>query len=250
MTKKAAIVLLSGGLDSTVCLWWAKSKKYSKFTCLTFEYGSKEESVLKQAAKKIGELASVDEHTFIMLDFLKDFSKKTGSTLAQASSKELPKLTFKQLDDPLVSRKSAKAVWIPGRNLLFLSIAAAYAETLGNTVDIITGFNLEEGTTFPDNRKEFIDAFTQTASYGILNAKVRVICPLVGLNKAEIVQLGDKLHVPMHLSNSCYNPKGFDGSGKPIHCGSCESCLRRKRGFIESSINDLSAYELNSSNSK
>jgi len=241
--KKSAIVLLSGGLDSTVCLWWAKNQAYTQVDCLTFEYGSKEEVVLKQITKKLGALAKVDNHEFVSLDFLADFSKRLGSSLAQGSKQQLPTPSSKDLDDLSASLASAKSVWIPARNLLFLSIAGSYSEILGGNVDIITGFNLEEGSTFPDNTQEFIDDFTRVASRGILNAKVEIVSPLVGMNKTEIVEFGKKLAVPFVFSTSCYNPKGFDSEGKPIHCGQCESCLRRKRGFADSTIDDPTIYE-------
>jgi 7-cyano-7-deazaguanine synthase len=243
LVKKSAIILLSGGLDSTVCLWWAKKQSYNEVHCITFEYGSKEEVVLKQVTKKLGELAEVNNHEFISLDFLSDFSKRIGSSLVQGSRNELPKLSNEELDDFEASSKSAKSVWIPARNLLFLSIAGAYSETIGGEVDIITGFNLEEGTTFPDNTQDFIDDFTRAASRGIMNAKVNVLSPIVGMTKSEIVDLGMKFNVPFSHSNSCYNPKGFDINDNPIHCGLCESCLRRKRGFKESSIKDPTIYD-------
>ncbi|MHA1126348.1 MAG: 7-cyano-7-deazaguanine synthase QueC [Candidatus Heimdallarchaeota archaeon] len=248
MVKKSAIILLSGGLDSTVCLWWAKAQSYDEVNCITFEYGSKEEVVLKKVTKKLGELAEVDNHEFLSLDFLSDFSKRIDSSLTQGSSKELPKLSEKELDDINASSESARSVWIPARNLLFLSIAGAYSETIGGEVDIITGFNLEEGTTFPDNTQEFIDDFTRTASRGIMNAKVNVSSPIVGMKKSEIVDLGVKLKVPFNFSSSCYNPQGFDDKNQPIHCGLCESCSRRKRGFLESSISDPTIY--NNTNNK
>ncbi len=240
--KKTAIILLSGGLDSTVCLWWAKNQPYVRVDCLTFEYGSKEELVLKLVTEKLGKLASADKHEFISLDFLAKFSKETNSSLIQGSTKDLPKLSEDELDDLSKGLASAKSVWIPGRNLLFLSIASAYAETIGGDVDIITGFNLEEGTTFPDNTQEFIDDFIRVAARGILNAKINVLSPLVGMNKSEIVKLGINLQVPFQYSNSCYNPQGFDVEGHPIHCGLCESCLRRKRGFAQSTLKDPTIY--------
>jgi 7-cyano-7-deazaguanine synthase len=243
LVKKSAIILLSGGLDSSVCLWWAKNQSYDEINCITFEYGSKEEVVLKQVTKKLGELAETNNHEYISLNFLAEFSKRINSSLAQGSTKELPKLSSKDLDDVEASSISAKSVWIPARNLLFLSIAGAYSETIGGEVDIITGFNLEEGTTFPDNTQEFIDDFTRTASRGIMNAKVNVLSPIVDMTKPEIVNLGAKLKVPFGYSSSCYNPKGFDYHQQPIHCGQCESCMRRKRGFQESSIKDPTIYE-------
>jgi 7-cyano-7-deazaguanine synthase len=245
MSKKSAVILLSGGLDSTVCLWWARNQTYAQVDCITFEYGSKEEVVLKQVTKKLGLLAKVVNHEFISLDFLADFSRRLDSTLSKDSTKELPKPSSKDLDDKEASLASAKSVWIPGRNLVFLAIATSYSETIGNEIDIITGFNLEEGTTFPDNTQEFIDDFNATASRGILHAKVSVISPISGLDKSEIVALGKKLKVPFEYSNSCYEPKGFDKENKPIHCGLCESCLRRKRGFEKSSVNDPTIYDKN-----
>jgi 7-cyano-7-deazaguanine synthase len=245
MSKKSAIILLSGGLDSTVCLWWAKKQNYSRVDCLTFEYGSKEEVVQKEVTKKLGELAKADNHEFVFLDFLADYSRRINSSLSKDSTKNLPELSDAELDDIKASSESAKSVWIPGRNLVFLAIASAYSETIGDTVDIITGFNLEEGSTFPDNTQEFIDDFTATASRGILHAKVSIICPLVGMNKSEIVNLGKDLGVPFEHSSSCYNPKGFDEKQRPIHCGICESCKRRKRGFVESPISDPTIYSNN-----
>jgi len=249
-TEKSAIVLLSGGLDSTVCLWWAKKEPYKRVVCLTFLYGSKEEKVLKTVAKKLGELAEVSQHEFLTLDFLADFARRTNSALIQGSSTTLPHPTAQELEDFNKSQASAKAVWIPGRNLLFLAIAAAYAETLKGKVDIITGFNLEEGTTFPDNTQEFIDDFTRAASRGILKAHVQIISPLAKLNKAAIIKLGKKLATPFEYSNSCYEPRGLDVAGRPIHCAHCESCQRRKRGFKESAVPDPTIYTPISRNEK
>ncbi|NHJ39649.1 MAG: 7-cyano-7-deazaguanine synthase [Asgard group archaeon] len=245
MSNKSAVILFSGGLDSTISLWWAKNQTYKRIDCITFEYGSKEEVVLKQVVTKLVEYADIDNHEFIVLDFLADYSRRINSSLSKDSTKELPKISSDDLDDLEVGLASAKSVWIPGRNLVFLAIASAYTETVGNEVDIITGFNLEEGATFPDNTQEFIDDFTKTASRGILHAKITVVSPLAGLNKSEIISFGKKLNVPFEYSNSCYNPKGFDGEKRPIHCGLCESCLRRKRGFKESSIKDPTIYSKN-----
>ena len=241
--KKKAIILLSGGLDSTVCLWWAKKQGYSQVTAMTFEYGSKEERVLVEVTKNLGKKAAVDEHQFIPLTFLAEFSKRSGSSLSKDSTVDLPKLKEEELDNLEKGLASAKSVWIPARNLVFLSIASSYAEVLGGKVDIITGFNLEEGSTFPDNTQEFIDDFTKTASRGVLKAKVQVLSPITNKTKAQIVQLGTNLGVPFVFSNSCYNPKGLDEEGRPIHCGVCESCMRRKRGFQEGLGSDPTIYE-------
>ena len=241
--NKSAIVLLSGGLDSTICLWWAKNQRYSKVTAITFEYGSKEEVILVAVTKALSKMASIDEHLFIELPFLAEFSKRSGSSLSNESTKELPKLKDKELDDLAIGLESAKSVWIPARNLVFLSIASSYAEILGDEVDIITGFNLEEGSTFPDNTQEFIDDFTRTATRGVLNAKIQVLSPISNMNKEAIVKFGNNLAVPFEYSNSCYNPKGLDPKGRPIHCGICESCMRRKRGFRDGLGFDPTLYD-------
>ncbi|MEA2070682.1 MAG: 7-cyano-7-deazaguanine synthase QueC [Asgard group archaeon] len=239
----SAIVLLSGGLDSTVSLWWAKTQQYKHIIALTFQYGSKEEAILAELTKRIGNMAGIDNHEFITLDFLAKYSKLIDSSLAQNSKVALPHLSSDELDELPQTRASAKSVWIPARNLVFLSIASALAETIGHKVDIITGFNLEEGTTFPDNSKEFIEHFNKTVELGVLHAQVTVICPLVGLDKGEIIKVGEKLGVPFVFTSSCYNPLGFDEKNHPIHCGICESCLRRKRGFKKQAIPDPTIYQ-------
>lgn len=244
-TTSSAIVLLSGGLDSTACLWWAKKQRYTKIVCITFKYGSKEETVLLPVTEKIVELADVKVHKIISLEFLAEFSQQVDSSLIAGSKQALPTLHEKDLNNFESSTSSAKSVWIPARNLIFLSIASSYAEVLSGVVDIITGFNLEEGTTFPDNSKEFIDDFTRVVSRGVLHAKVNIVCPLVGMNKAEIVKFSEQLKLPFEYTSSCYNPAGIDGQSKPIHCGICESCLRRKRGFKEGNINDTTVYQKN-----
>jgi 7-cyano-7-deazaguanine synthase len=241
--NKTAIVLLSGGLDSTVCLWWAKAQGYARIDCLTFEYDSKEENVLKTVAKRLGEMASIHHHEFVRLDFLSRFAQKSGSSLIQGSKISLPRLSQEDLDDPSASTESAHSVWIPARNLVFLAIASAYAETIGGEIDIIPGFNPEEGATFPDNTPEFVTNFNQTASFGVLKASVNTICPLAGMGKTAIVRLGVELDVPLEHCSSCYNPQGFDAANRPIHCGSCESCLRRKRGFLEAINRDPTIYQ-------
>lgn len=241
--NKKAIILLSGGLDSTVCLWWAKKQGYCQVAAMTFEYGSKEEKVLVEVTKNLGKKAAVDEHQFISLEFLAEFSKRSGSSLAKDSTQDLPKLKKEELDDLDKGLESAKSVWIPARNLVFLSIASSYAEVLGGEVDIITGFNLEEGSTFPDNTQEFIDDFTKTAARGVLKAQVQILSPISKMSKAQIVKLGTELGVPFSYSNSCYNPKGLDKQERPIHCGLCESCMRRKRGFQEGLDSDPTIYE-------
>jgi 7-cyano-7-deazaguanine synthase len=240
-SSKHAIVLLSGGLDSTVTLWWVKKQNYSSISCLTFEYGSKEEKVSLPVTEKIAKLANVNQHLIIALDFLKAFSQQIDSALVSGSKQKLP--SFNKPDNSSgPSLETAEAVWIPGRNLLFLAIATSFAETIGRKVDIITGFNAEEAETFPDNSQRFIDNFNRLAPDATMKTKVEVVCPLANLSKEEIVTFGSKVETPFAYSVSCYQPQGFDEDDHPIHCGHCESCIRRKEAFRKSDIKDPTSY--------
>ncbi|HIH45128.1 MAG TPA: 7-cyano-7-deazaguanine synthase, partial [Candidatus Methanoperedenaceae archaeon] len=135
-------------------------------------------------------------------------------------------------DDELDSEKAvetAGAVWVPARNMVFLSIGAAFAENFGCEL-ITTGFDREEAATFPDNTVEFIDRFNRALEYGTLSRPV-VFAPLKDMDKKDIVRRGIEIHAPLELSWSCY----LSGE-KP--CGSCESCVRRERAFRLAGIED------------
>jgi 7-cyano-7-deazaguanine synthase len=225
--KPIAIVLLSGGLDSTTAMWKVK-ESYSKIYALTFRYGSKDENVTQSITKKLSELVGAS-HKIIKLPWLKEFSKTAGTSLV--SNKEIPSLTESELGEIQITKSSAKAVWVPARNLVFLSIAAAFAETIGEEVDIVAGFDYEEAETFPDNTLLFVDRMNDVLELAVLNKKIRIIAPLINMNKGKIAKLANELCVPVEFTSSCYRPLGLGETGKPVHCGTCESCLRRKRGF-------------------
>ena len=236
-----AIVLLSGGLDSTVALWWAKERGgFEEIYALTLTYGSKEEKVTVECTKNIARLANISNQRIINLSWLGEFASMRGSTLV-AGGEQVPQFSGELTGADL--RETAKSVWIPARNLCFISIAASWAETLGNNVEIITGFNSEEAETFPDNSKRFIDRFNSLMELGVLEAKVRVVAPLIDKDKRDICRLAEELSVPVEYTNSCYEPRGLSPDGKPIHCGKCESCTRRHLGFMESIGYDPTLYE-------
>lgn len=225
MKKMKAITVLSGGLDSTVAS--SIFKEDYQIHALTFDYGQKSAEMEIKSAKAVCDEINA-EHTIIELPWLAALG---GSALT--SEETVPEPDDSDLDDIGSSLKTAKSVWVPGRNVVFTAIANSFAEAEGASI-IIVGWDLEEAATFPDNSKEFLDAFNNVLDVGSFD-KIKIEAPLIGLDKTGIVNLGNKINAPMELSYSCY--KGFE-----YHCGVCESCMRRKRAFKNAGITDKSVY--------
>ncbi len=225
--KKSAVILLSGGLDSTTAMWKVKDR-YSRLFSLTFTYGSGEDRVLVEITKRLAERVKA-HHRIIDLPWLREFSEILGSSLV--TGKKLPEPDAAELEDPSLAVKTAGRVWVPSRNLVFLAVAASYGETIGGDVDIIAGFDREEAETFPDNSWEFIEGANRVLKLATLKGNIRLEAPLVNMKKSDIAQVALSLGVPVEYTSSCYRPSGLDAKGRPIHCGKCESCVRRKRGF-------------------
>lgn len=234
---KKAVVLFSGGVDSTACLYWAK-KNYDGVIMLTINYGSNEEKVTNKVAEFFSKELNIPLK-IIHLDFLEEFSKLRGTTLVGG---EIPKVTAKDLENIEKAQETAKSVWVPARNVVLISVAASLLDALGGG-DIIVGFNAEEGATFPDNTPEFVEKMNEMLKYGTLS-DVKVVAPLINLDKRDIAKLLKELNAKYEYSNSCYIPRGFTEDGKPIHCGECESCVRRHRGLIEAIGEDKTVYEV------
>lgn len=224
--NKKAIAVLSGGLDSTVAMS-CYVDDYD-IEAITFDYGQKAIDAEIKASKDICNYYNIP-HRVIDLKWLGKISDS-----ALNSNKNIPNPADKDLDNLDASKKSAEAVWVPGRNIVFTAIATSFAESI-KASKIIVGWDLEEANTFPDNSKEFLDAFNQILEIGSPE-DIEVVAPAIGLNKDEIVKLGHENNCPMELSYSCY-------TGHEKHCGVCESCMRRKRGFIQAGIEDLTEYE-------
>ena len=233
MTGKSAVVLLSGGLDSTVSLWWARNEPYSVLRTLSFSYGSKEEAVSLQTSRVLAGLAGA-EHTQLDLDVLRTIA---GEHSALVGDGEIPP----GLDGPDLG--ATRAVWVPARNLVMLSVAASLAEIIGGKVDIIVGYDREEARTFPDNSRRFVENVNSVLQDAVLEGGVRVVSPLIDMGKREIVRLGNELGAPLELSCSCYQPRGFQGE-RPVHCGECQSCLLRHGGFRLAEVEDPTTYEV------
>lgn len=197
------IILLSGGLDSLVSLGIGK-EKYGISLALTFDYGQKSAYDEISASKKISKFYNI-EHEVIKLDWLK---KITHTSLV--SDKNLPE----GIDNP---EESAKAVWVPNRNGLFLNIAGSFADS-ENYDYILIGANKEEAQTFPDNTPEFIERVNKEFEFST-RKHPKVIAPLINLDKNDIVKLALDNKIPLEFVKSCY-------LGGEKHCGKCESCTR------------------------
>lgn len=208
MTRSA--ILLSGGLDSLVSLG-LKKEELNIELALTFDYGQKSAAKEIYASSKICKYYKIN-HRVIKLDFLKDITKT-----ALVSNSDIP--TGEKLTD---SENSAKSVWVPNRNGLFLNIAAAYADAQDYD-NIIIGANKEEGQTFPDNTLDFVNAVNNELQYSTLK-KPKIVAPLINCNKNDIVKLALEHKIPLELVMSCYQ----DTQG---HCGICESCIRLKHAL-------------------
>lgn len=216
-----SIVLLSGGLDSTVNLAYALTEGEVK-VILTFNYGQRAAQKEIEAAALIADYYKI-KHRVIELPWLGQIT----NTALVTDNNDLPEPAAEELDNLEYTNKTAAAVWVPNRNGLFVNIAACFAESLGCEL-VVTGFNREEATTFPDNTPEFADAASNAMRYSTAN-KVRVVSYTNRLDKKEIVSLGDRLKVPWSLIWSCYR-------GDEHMCGKCESCQRMLRAFQASNI--------------
>ncbi|HIQ32011.1 MAG TPA: 7-cyano-7-deazaguanine synthase QueC [Methanothermococcus okinawensis] len=229
------VCVLSGGLDSTVAALVAKLKGDDLYT-LTFDYGQRAALREINAARKISEVLGA-EHKVIKLPFLKDFG---GSALTERD-RSVPELKEEDLDNLEITMETMRSVWVPGRNIVMFSIASSFAESLGGG-EVYTGLNKEEGTTFPDNTLEFVNRFNHLLEYGTIR-DVKLVAPLYNLDKVEIVKYGRELEEKLGVevlkySYSCYHDNGEDF----LHCGTCESCVRRKRAFKEAGVEDPTKY--------
>ncbi len=218
-----AVVLLSGGLDSTTCLAVARQQGYS-LCALSFRYGQRHLRELDMARSSTA-LFGVKKH--IVVDF--DMRTIGGSVLTGEG--EVPR----DVPEEEIGR-SIPPTYVPARNTIFLSFSLAWAEVLGAR-DIFIGINAQDYSGYPDCRPEYIRAFERMAALGtragVEGRPVRIHTPLAGLTKAEIVRRGASLGVDFSLTHSCYDPP----PGRAA-CGRCESCLLRRKGFREAGMND------------
>lgn len=217
---KKAIVLFSGGLDSTTCLYWALQEGYSCET-LTVSYGQKHIREV-HAAQTIAEKLKVKQHSVTL-----DLPWLATSSLV-GEGKTIPNQPLAQITNGQIP-----STYVPGRNLMFLSVAASLADAVGADA-IVAGPNAIDFSGYPDCTPDFFEAAGRAINLGTqcgVKKGLKVLAPLMHLSKTDIVQLGAKLGVPFELTWSCYN-----GGEKP--CGYCDSCKLRARGFAQAGVKD------------
>lgn len=224
-TEKKAVILMSGGLDSTTCLALAKEQGYQCYA-LSFSYGQRHSSEL-EAAKRIAKHFKVEEYRVANID-LAAFG---GSSLTDTSM-AIPEEE---------SQDEVPTTYVPARNTIFLSYALAWAEVL-QAEAIFIGVNAVDYSGYPDCRPEYIAAFEKMANlatvFAIQGQSLRIETPLMHLSKAEIIRLGVSLGVDYSLTVSCYQA---DEQGRA--CGRCDSCRLRKQGFVEARVEDMTYYQ-------
>ncbi|MBK8187127.1 MAG: 7-cyano-7-deazaguanine synthase QueC [Cellvibrio sp.] len=223
-TQPKAVVLISGGLDSTTVLAIAKSQGYDCYT-LSFDYGQRHKAELLAAERTAKSLGS-SQHKVIKLDL-----RSIGGSA----------LTDDHIDVPEEETQGIPVTYVPARNTIFLSIALGWAEVL-QAQYIFVGVNAVDYSGYPDCRPEYIQAFEQMANLatkaGVEGKKLSVQTPLMKLSKSDIVRWGLELGVDYSLTVSCYQA---DDQGRA--CGRCDSCRLRKQGFLQADVNDPTIYK-------
>ena len=219
-----AVILLSGGLDSTTCMAVAKAAGYELYA-ISFDYHQRHRAELR-AARSVADFYGVREHLIIETNM-----DAIGGSALTDSSIDVPSNRAEFIGVPVT--------YVPARNLIFLSYALGYAERLGAT-HIYIGVNSVDYSGYPDCRPEFIQRFQELADYATKataedGIAIKVETPLQYLSKVEIIKLGAKLNAPYKLTRSCYN----DGEAS---CGVCDSCKLRLAGFREAGVIDPLPY--------
>jgi len=228
-SRKKAVVLLSGGIDSTTVMAIAKQEGFEIFS-LSFFYGQRHFFEI-EAARKVADTLGAKKHLIIDIDL-----KKIGGSALTDNNIDVPKYrnTQSMADEIPVT-------YVPARNTIFLSYALAWAEVLQSS-DIFIGVNAIDYSGYPDCRPEYIESFERMANLATKagvegRIKLKIRTPLISMTKAEIIKKGLELGVDYSLTRSCYDP-----SSDNLACGQCDSCLLRKQGFEDAGIIDPTKY--------
>lgn len=227
-SKKKAVVLSSGGLDSTTVMAMAKHGGFDIYS-LTFSYGQRHSFEL-EAARRVAEIFEAKQHLVLHLDL----DKIGGSALTDAI--DVPKLRTR--DD---MNGGIPVTYVPARNTIFLSHALAWAEVLKSS-DIFIGINAIDYSGYPDCRPEYIEAFEKMANLATKagvegSLKISMRAPLLHMTKAQIIKEGIKRGVDYAITHSCYDPSPIG-----LACGQCDSCILRQKGFEDAGIADPTRY--------
>lgn len=228
--SERAVVLLSGGLDSTTCLAWARAQGYECHT-LAIDYGQRHRGELA-AARTVAAALGASEHREVRVDLRAIGGSALTGTLAMPRDREIEEIGA-----------GIPSTYVPARNTVFLSIALGWAEVL-NAPHLVAGMNAIDYSGYPDCRPEFVRAFERLARLatraGIEGVEFRVHTPLMELDKAGIIRMGLVLGVDYALTHSCYDPSP-DGAA----CGRCDACVLRLKGFHEAGRTDPIRYSAN-----
>tara|TARA_R110002110_G_scaffold240244_2_gene456455 strand:+ start:52681 stop:53382 length:702 start_codon:yes stop_codon:yes gene_type:complete len=220
---RRAVILVSGGLDSTTVLAMARAQGYQCFT-LSFDYGQRHRAELQAAARASAALGDV-EHKVVTLNL----DSIGGSALTDMA-----------IAVPEEETAGIPITYVPARNTVFLSIALGWAEVLGAN-DIFIGVNAVDYSGYPDCRPEYIAAFETMANLatraGVEGQKLTIHTPLMDLSKGDIIRAGTALGVDYSLTVSCYQ-----ATGQGLACGKCDSCRLRREGFSQAGIADPTRY--------
>lgn len=217
---KKAVILLSGGLDSTTCMSVADKEGYELYP-ISFDYGQRHNREL-EAAKSVAKFYQVKEHRIFHIE-------NVGGSALTDSSIQVPEYN---------EEGEIPVTYVPARNILFLSYALGYAEVIGAEA-IYIGISSVDYSGYPDCRPEFLEAFQKVAmvgtKMGVQGQPIQIKAPLIQLSKADTIRLATQNGAPLHLSTSCYR-------GGERACGTCDSCTLRLRGFAEAGIKDPINY--------
>ncbi|MHB1457808.1 MAG: 7-cyano-7-deazaguanine synthase QueC [Armatimonadota bacterium] len=227
-SKKKAVVLLSGGLDSTTTLALAKKQGYDTYA-LTFCYGQRHSAEI-ECARQIAEAFDVEDHIIIDIDLRKFGGSALTADIDVPKSRDIESIG-----------EGIPVTYVPARNTIFLSFALAWAEVLG-AEDIFIGVNAVDYSGYPDCRPEFIAAFEYMANLatkaGVEGAsRITIHTPLISMTKADIIKMGIELGVDYALTMTCYDPLP-DGRS----CSICDACLLRHKGFSDAGVPDPIRY--------
>lgn len=222
-----AIVLCSGGLDSTTVLAIARQQGFCLYA-LTFDYGQRH-AVEIEAARKVAAAFRVERHLVVRTDLTDIGGSALTSSLAVPENRQLEQI-----------RRDIPVTYVPARNTIFLSYALAWAEVEA-ACDIFIGANVVDYSGYPDCRPEYLEAFAHMANLATKAAvqnqvRYRIHAPLLHWNKAEIIRQGIALGVDYGITHSCYNPQ------RGLACGRCDSCYLRQKGFAEAGVTDPTRY--------
>jgi len=221
----AAVVLLSGGLDSTTALAIARSRGFDCHA-LTVRYGQLHQVEL-EAAARVAKALGAKEHRVVAVDLA-----ALASSALTSSSIAVPK--DRPLDE-IGAPGDVPSTYVPARNTVLMSLALAWAESLGAR-DLFLGVNVLDASGYPDCRPEFVAAFEALAQVATRGGGFKVHAPLIELTKAQIIALGRSLGVDYAITHSCYDPIGDRA------CGRCDACVLRKKGFAEAGGGDPTRY--------